>query len=188
MSAPYHNLRSKLNRALVAYLVSQSAGDAASVVPFASRLPKEFNADGVVTIVRARMGRPDTKFTGNYSITAHLIIRGSAAQDPSAAEPGDEAARKAFDERIAKTYDAMMQSSDGQTLRWTAYEISDQGRALATSSPADNADMADFTVLRVEDGGFGDPDPNEQDHIWEEVLVFEITCCASNIPGYTNIP
>ena len=190
MPAPFNNVRSKLARAVAAYLISAGAGDATSVRPANTRTPKEF-VDGVNTTVKCRFAKPVNNVTGNYKIITHIIIRGRAVDDT---EELDELARVAFDERIALTQDALMQSADGgMTLNWLANEISDQGRALATTEvwedapAAQHADMADFTCLFATDEGFGDNNPQEQEHIWEEVLVFEFTACGSAVEGYTNL-
>jgi hypothetical protein len=190
VAAPYSNLRSKLNRAVAAYLIGAGVGPAASIKPANVRTPKVFT-DSVNTTVRARLGKPDIKFSGNYNILLHLIIRGSAMT--SNEQPGDEDARQLFDARIAAVYDAMMQSDNGTGLEWAANAITDAGRALATTdiwddAPASaHADMADFTMLDLQDGGFGDANPNEQEHIWEEILVFECVVCGSVVPGYSNL-
>lgn len=172
MAAPFNNLRSKLNRAVAAYLVGAGAGTTEDVLPFTTRVAKTFPN----TTVRARMGKPEPSFTGNYAIVLHITVRGSAAQDPT--EANEEAARIAFDERVALTADAMMQTDNNADLAYTAQAITDAGRALAISDPDNHADMADFKCHVLRDDGFGDPSPDEQEAFWEEILVFEAVCSA----------
>lgn len=188
MAESFNNIRSKLNRAIVAHLIAEGAGSAVDCTPFLSSGSKVIPC----TVVRAKVGKPVIPFSGNYDIIVHITIRGTATVEIG--EIDAEAARRAFDERVAATYDALMQTDDNQTLRYTAKSITSRGRALAvddgsgaeaTLKAQQNADMEDFTCLRVEDGGFGDPNPNDQESLWEEVLVFEMTACGSNIGGYS---
>lgn len=183
MAAPYNNLRSKLNRAVVAYLVSAGCGSEADVLPFHTRELKNVQNQEANTTVRARTGRPRVEMSGDYDVMLQITVRGSAVQ-----EVGDdtETARLAFDDRVARTFDAMMQSENGYDLNYTAQLITDSGRGLAVSDPVNNADMYDFTVLSIKDGGFGDANPNEQECLWEEVLMFEVCCCAGNLGGYST--
>jgi hypothetical protein len=39
-----------------------------------------------------------------------------------------------------------------------------------------DGDMDEFTCLSFKDAGFGDPNPNDQECLWEEVLLFEACC------------
>lgn len=184
MAAPFNNLRSKLNRAICAYLVGGGAGTVDDVLPHNSRKPKGYPN----TTVRATISKPEPPLTGIRRITVHINIKGSASQDPN--EPNPEAARIAFNARVAETYDVMMQSDDGQSLRATAKAITLAGRALAVpvdntpgaAQAADNnSDMTDFTCQAVYDAGEGDGDADAEGCSWMEVLIFECICSPSNV-------
>lgn len=184
MAAPYHNLRSKLNRAIAAYLISKGVGGPSDTGPANARTLSTYPR----TTVRATIGKPEPPLTGNYRVPVHVSIKASATQEPD--EPNLDIARKLFDERLANVFDALMQSDDDQTLRKTADDITAAGRALAVAvdaSPeavqfaANNADMVDFTLLGWYDGGFGDGEPDAEGNAWEEILIFEALCCASNV-------
>lgn len=177
MSAPFSNLRSKLARAVVAHLIESDAGTAADVLPFNAKGHKSLPN----TTVIARAGRPEAQFTGNYRVLLHIVVRGRSAQAVGDADL--TRARREFDDRVAKTYDAMMQGAD-ETLRYTAAAITTAAHAKAAASPATDADLADFTALWLQDMGFGDGEPDEAGY-WEEILAFEVVCCASAVDGFT---
>lgn len=172
---PFNRLRSKLNRAIAAYLVSAGAGSADDVSPANSRQSKGYPN----TTVRATIAKPEVPLTGIRRITVHISVKGSAVQENS--ETSEEAAREAFDQRLAQTADALMQSDDGRTIRATAAAITAAGRQLAVDNPTDHADMADFTCQAWYDGGEGDAPPDEVGTSWEEILIFEAVCSASNV-------
>ena len=183
MIAPFNNLRSKLNRAIAAYLVSQGCGGVGDVVPANSRQPKSYPN----TTVQSTLSKPEVPLTGLRRVTVHISIKGSAVIDPS--EPNPEVARINFDKRVAQTYDALMQSDDDETLRATAAAITEAGRALAVpadDSPeaaqfaANNSDMEDFTCSSWYDMGEGDGEPSGEGCAWNEILIFEALASPSN--------
>lgn len=185
MSAPYSNLRSKLNRAVVAYLIGAGCGAATDVLPANSKAVKSFPN----TVVKSAVAKPEVRLSGIYRITLAIKIKGSSVQSVNASNT--ELPRTAFDTRVAKTFDALMQTDDETTLNVMCGLITDTGRALAAvpanATPAqikfaaDNADMADFTVEGWFDSGFGDGEPDEEGADWEEILLFDVVCCSSNV-------
>lgn len=185
MAAPFSTLRSKLNRAVCAYLVSAGAGSVQDTTPSFSQTRLTYPN----TTVRATMGQPDPCFAGSYRITLHVSIKGSASQPGN--DPNPEESRVAFDNRVATVADALMMGDDGQTLQYTASAITTAGRALATvqdptdpvsvQQAANNADMVDFTLMQWIDRGFGDGTAEAEGCTWEEILIFEAYCCPSNV-------
>lgn len=185
MSAPFNKLRSKVDRAIAAYLISVGAGGPDDTVPANTRLPKA----PTNTTVRSTLSISEVPMTGIRRVKLQISIKGSALIDPN--EPNIDEARKAFDDRIAAVYDAMMQSADGQTLRDTAAAITAAGRAMAVSvQPGDpasdlfaanNADMVDFTCQAVYDMGEGDGEADSEGSSWHEILLFDIIASPSNV-------
>lgn len=185
MAAPYSNLRSKLNRAIAAYLVSVGAGSIEDVAPANSAGSSKYPN----TTVRATMSKADVALTGLRRISVQISIKGSATIGIN--EPNKDVSRLNFDTRVANTDDALMQTDDGQTLRATAGLIAAAGRALAVvvdpNDPksvlfaANNADMVDFTCQGWYDVGEGDGEANEEGCSWEEILMFEALCSPSNV-------
>jgi len=174
MSAPYNILRSKLARAIVAYLIEQGAGTAADISPARSRQPKGYPCTEVIPAI----SRPEVQFAAVRRITVHISIKGTASK----ATPGEglDAARQAFDARCAATYDALL-VGDGQSFQATADAITDAGRALAVADPTGNADLADFTVQAWYEQGEGEGTAEAEGCDWEEVLMFDAICCGSNV-------
>jgi len=179
----FNAIRSKLNRAIAAYLVSVGAGG-----PDDISTGNDISSRGYPnTTVKATLSKSEIPLTGLRRITVHISVKGSAVSAPD--EPNPDQPRLDHDARIAATYDALMQSDDGHTLRATADAITAAGRALATPTDgtdaaaqlaANNADMADFTCEGWYDVGEGDGEPDESGASWEEILIFEALCNASN--------
>jgi hypothetical protein len=153
-------------------------------------VPYEFDRNVLypITIIRPAKGTPEVPLTGLLRVVVLVTIMGSATHGEG--EPNPDLARVNFDARVAQTFDALMQTSDGQTLNATAQAITTAGRALATAVDAsaegvqlasNNADMADFTCAAVYDGGFEDTEPDAEGCSWCETLVFEMVCCGSAI-------
>lgn len=165
----FNNVRSKLARAIAAYLIAQGAGTAedtsAANVTDDSTYPR--------TTVRPGIASPNPPLTGNYRIRVMISIKGSAVSDIG------QNARVSFDTRVGAICDAMMNSDDSQTLIATAQGITAAGRALAIAD--DNADMSDFTCLDVYDAGFGEGEASSEGTSWEEVLLFDADCCGANV-------
>ena len=181
MAAPYNSIRSKANRAICAYLVSQNCGTFADVLPANS--VKDANYPN--TVVRSTLAKPEQRFTGNSRIQIQIRIKGSAAKDPTAKNP--EQARVNFETRVATTKDALMMADDnGFDLSYTAQQITIAGNALKTNADAtiaaNNADMGDFTCLQWMEAGEGDGDETDSEGCdWEEVLLFECVACPCAI-------
>lgn len=179
MGAPYNNVPSKLERAIVAYLITQGAGTITDVFPSRAVAARDFPNTTVIPV----RGVPVALFTGNYTFTVHILIAGSATLPTGESNP--DTAWVQFEQRVAATNDAMMMSTDGQTLFATAAAITAAGRALATGGTtqqqANNKDMADFTCLQVVDGGYGNGDARSAGCDWLEVITFNIDACGSAI-------
>lgn len=182
MSAPYNNIRSKHNRAIVAYLISQGIGSNDDTTPANSVGSNTYPR----TTVRSMIAKPNPNHTGDYRITTHISIKGTATN--KANEPNPEQARVEFDKRVGQTCDALMMTDNNINLKFTASSITTAGRALAVAIDAsgaailfaaNNADMADYTCDQWYDGGSGDGEPDEQGTAFEEILIFEAVCWPS---------
>jgi len=174
----YHNLRSKLDRAVVAYLISVGAGSDKDTFPANSIESTEYP----LTVAQTLGGIPDPVLVGNYKMRIAVSVKGSVSKFID--DTNDQAARMAHDERVSDVFDALMQSDDDRTLRATARLINAAGRALAmypVDIAAHNADMADFTIIQWLDGGFGDGKSDEAGCDWIETLYFDVIACPSNV-------
>jgi hypothetical protein len=186
MASPYSNLQSKLERAIVAYLISKQCGTAADIFPFESVRTRSFPNTTVDTAIAV----PDPLGSGNYRIPTLTSVKGSAAVAPGAVNPA--APRMAFDARVALTGDMLAQTDNQEDLKATAVDITTIGRALAVDASngadpvqvqiaANNADMADFTIHAWFERGFGKTTAKDDGCAWEIVILHEAVCCASAI-------
>jgi hypothetical protein len=166
------NVRNQLERAAIAYLIAQNAGTAADTFPGRSVQVKTYPC----TVVRAFRSDHDPVFSGSEMVQLQIQIKGSAANAANAANPAN--VWVAFDARVAAVQAALMTAavlSDGsvQDLSYVAQQITVAGRALATSNPQNNADMAAFTCQSWYYKGATCGEPAEGDCAWVEILNFE---------------
>jgi hypothetical protein len=180
-----YNLQSKLERAIVAYLVSKGCGTNLDIFPFESLRDRSLFLPGSTgnTTIQTSTALVDIQFTGNYRIPVLVSVQGSISQGPGATNPGGP--RVAFDGRVAVTGDFLNQTDNGQNLQATATDITAAGRLLATTGSAqeqaNNADMVDFTINGWFEKGFGKGEAKEANAAWEIVLLFECVCCPANV-------
>jgi hypothetical protein len=179
MASPFSNLQSKLERAIVAYLISKGCGTSNDIVPFEYEITRK----SLMTTVNTGIAVPDVQFTGNYRIPVVVSVQASASEEPNATNPA--AQRLAFDARVALTGDMLVQTGNGQNLQATATDINAAGRALATTGSAqdqtNNADMGDFTINGWFEAGFGKGEAKDEGCIWEIVLLFTAVGCGANV-------
>lgn len=179
----FNNIRSKLDRAIAAYLVKAECGGVDDILPAKSSKEKKYPN----TVVHSTLSKPEVQFTGLRRCHVQIHLRGRAVPNDN------DQSRIQFDDRVAATADAMMISDNGgQSLDAVAIAITEAGRALAIDQSsgtdpkaaaiaAQNADMADFTCIEVIDAGEGDgEDTDSQGCSWHEVLLFDIVCSPSN--------
>jgi hypothetical protein len=180
-------IRSKLSRAICAYLISKGCGSSDDVFPnFTTKTRPITN-----TTVTSKLAKvdPDQRFTGNRRIQVYITVKGSASADPEQADA--ETQRIQFEKRVADTHGALMQTDDYETLKFTAAAITTAGRSMAIDASngagpdqvqfaADNADMVNFTCQDWFEGVEGDgPDADAEGNAWEEVFMFEAIACPS---------
>jgi hypothetical protein len=194
VAAPYSNLRSKLDRAICAWLASQpGCGSVDDILSSVSVFLKAYPNTTVETV----LSKPTPDFSGNRWCHVHVRIAGSAVKQVP--QPGqlapNQTPRQLFDARVAATTDALMLSdNNGQDLRYTADAITTAGRALAVDPTngananaaawaAANADMVDFTALMWLDDGDapGEITADEEGCAWKEVVMFKCLACPSNV-------
>ena len=167
MGAPWHNLLSKNDRALMAYIIAGNAGTSADVFPAKSSREKETFP---TTYCFSQIGTgEDFPYSGTYTIKTRIEVRTMAAvkSDP----------RLESETRVAKTFDLFHTDVDtaGDKL---ADDITAAARALAASDPAHHADLADYTcqdikLVSVEQDVDGD--------CWVDILNLEMVSCPSNV-------
>lgn len=166
----YHNILSKLDRAIAAYLISEEVGTAGNVFP-AKRSKDRESPCVVAWSERAAETAPGT---GTFTVTASIIVRSIATAD-AGEDPDDVAA--ASDALLAAVADALTPEENDQNGERLADAITAAARAEAAANPK-NADLADFTCLYVTDKG---PEAAFEDETgdWIDTLNKEIVCCPS---------
>lgn len=171
MGAPYHNILSKLDRALVAYLIAQNAGTEADVFPAKRSQNKKLPC----TICYSEKGEETVVNTGTYTIKSSIMVKTSAIDDAGQA---DGTARLTSEARVANTFDQFKKDVDSGTDK-LAEDITNAARALAAADPAKNGDLADFTCQSVVDRG---PEAGfDENDAWVDTLNLEIVACPGNV-------
>lgn len=171
----YHNILSKNDRALMAYLVARGAGTFADVFPAKRSLNKELPC----TVCWSEKGAP-IRNTGNYTLATSIMVKTAAPVD-AGVDPGQP--RLDSDARIRATFDAFFTMDTGGTdfdSTVVAAQVTASARALAIADPANHADLADYTCLDVRDMG---PEAafSENGDAWVDTLNLEVDCCPSNV-------
>lgn len=169
----FHNILSKADRALVAYLVNLGAGTTADVWP-AKRSEDKFLP---CTICWSHSAKPcdGVPYSGVYEVEAFIEVRtpGVIEENQTADEP-----RQSSDDRVAAAFDCFFQNVDssGEKL----------GEAITLAGRGSGqTDLSDFTVLncRVVDvnQGFNSRIKEQRGNAWIDVLHLELTCCPSDV-------
>ena len=177
MAAPYSSPRSKLDRAIVAYLIAQGVGDNTNIFPANSSRDRALPN----LTIHASGGSPEFPLSGTYRFNVRVICKYPGAIQPTDELTNYETNRLAADELFASAVDALMQGETGtSTLAVTATAITTAGRALADSDPANHADMADFTCIQWLDTGFDGGVPEEESSTWAEIATFQAVVTSAN--------
>jgi hypothetical protein len=172
MAASYHNLLSKCDRALVAYIVAQGAGSLDDVFPAKRSQDRALPC----TVCYSEKAEEVAPYSGTYLVHSSLIIRTEAPADA-----GEDEAQKPLDSdaRVAQTFDLFHLDIDsaGDKL---ADDITKAARALAAKDPAHYGDLNDFTLLDViikgPEAGF------EQGSVaWTDTLNLDLVACPANV-------
>ena len=172
MAASYHNLLSKCDRALVAYIVAQAAGTGGDTFP-----AKQSGARGLpCTICYSDKAVEAAPYSGTYIVTASINVRTEAPADA-----GETEAQKPLDSdaRVAATFDLFHKDEDtsGNSL---ADDITAAARALAAQDPAHYGDLNDLTIqdviLKGIEAGF-----DQGGVAWTDTLNLELLACPANI-------
>ncbi len=172
MAAPNSNVRSKLDRAIVAYLKGKLP-KGTNVYPANSSYVKKFPC----VVVRAHKGHPDVKFSGNWRFQVQIEVSFPAAVQQGQDNP--DLNRISLDALFAETVDALMQSDNDENLQATATEITNAGRGLTDS------DMGEFTCLfwgeTMLDGGNPKDADGVNPDVFCEIAGFEAVACPRNV-------
>lgn len=174
MAQTSDDLQSKICRAVRALLIEEGAGSTEDTIA----APNSEQRGLPLTAITTGDGQPFDG-PGNWQHQVNLELRDDAVNSPDESDP--DTARVVANARCTRIVNALMLSEDGHTLDYTARRLTTLGRALA--SDADNADMADFTVLWWEAAGQGTASLTSGDSsmFWQRDLQFNCVACNSAI-------
>lgn len=167
----YHNLLSKCDRALVAYIVAQKAGSLQDTVPAKWSLDRALP----LTVCYSDRAVEAAPYSGTYVVTAAIMVRSPMAVELQAE---DADALLASDARVQRTFNAFHTNIDsaGDKL---ADAITSAARKLASENSR-YADLGDFTALDVSIKSI-EGSVEEGTTVWVDTLNLEVVCCPSNI-------
>lgn len=164
MAIGSHNILSKLDRALVAYLISVGAGTENDTYP----AKRSDNKDLPNTVCHSQKWRYLVPNSGVYVVTTQVMVR----TDPSV--DVDEVAadkKSASDERVSTVFDAFFADVINSS------EILAAAITAAARNTGDE-DLQDFTVDScVAEGGDGGFD--QKGNAWMDAIDLEIVCRPS---------
>lgn len=173
------SLRSKLDRAIVAYL--KSRGVCENVYPANYSQERAFPN----VTVWSHAGSPSPQFTGTYRFRVDVRVQFQAPNQPEEVNP--EASRVSVDTITDAVLEALLVTDTAQDLQATASLITNAGNALAvaiddteeaTLRASNNADMAAFTCQQWLEAGLDGGAPSDDGAAWAEILSF--TADAAN--------
>jgi hypothetical protein len=168
----WHNILSKTDRALAAYIISKGAGTAADTFPLRSSLQMQTVP---VTICHATRGTQISPFAADYEVSAVIEVR-----NPGAVDVGQnaQAPRLAGDARVQATFDLFFTHIDSSAERLAA-DITAAANTLAVGDP-NNADLADFTVFGLTIGAV-ECGIEEEGDVWIDRINLTLSVAPSAI-------
>ena len=188
------DLQSKIARAIEALLISTGVSTAKECNVFPSSDKQTFPS----TEIEVEEGIPEVLGSGVFRFpVVRLIFHDEGTVQPN--QPDINRPYLDAQKRISANITVLMLSDDTTTLDYTARQLTAAGNALAmvpdVTNPvqvqvaADNADMADFTILQWLEGTYGSPKRVETEGTtyWERIVTFECVACNAMI-GATQIP
>jgi mRNA-degrading endonuclease toxin of MazEF toxin-antitoxin module len=167
---PSHNLASKLDRALAAYLVSESVADADQIYT-AKRGAQKALPNVIVSTTQLDIPEGDF-YSGNRIATVVAAVR----YDPAADET--EATRLEADALFGRLVDAFEKQNGGDSAL-LCDAINAAAWAKAASEPDDHADLAEFSCIGLVPLGEGHG--YDETGVWHDHVRLRVWCCPSNV-------
>ena len=171
MSAPYHCILSKTDRALVAYLLSQGAGAVGDLVP----AKRSARIQPPCTIIHSTKADDVATAAGTFLVTARIqVLMEALARDLSHLVELEQASNL----RFGKTCDALNRgTSDDLSQAITA-----AARSAALVDPVRNSDLQDFTCLSVtiEEVTAGEDESGR----WIDTINLKLVCVNSDVEDH----
>ena len=168
-----HNILSKVDRALVAWIISRNAGTKDNVWPAKRSLDK--TSGGTTCWSHSFATLMEGPYCGSVMVEAFVEVRSPGVIE---ATQGQDDPRIASDKMVSDVSDcfALNGAESGEPL---GQAITDAARATADS------DMQDLTLISVKvvggNQGFNPRMIIQQGNMWVDPLHLEIICCPSNV-------
>jgi hypothetical protein len=175
MPTPKHNLGSKLDRAIVAFLVA--GGITGNVYPAKRSAAKEL--PNVVVGARDMDMAPGDSLSGNRAAVVTIAVRYKPEIKPEINAEDDESQEQRVDsdELFAQVLDLVM--TYGQSTDLLCDAINAAAQAQAVADPTNSADLADFSVFGIE--LLGETRGFDDDGIWNEMIRLRCHCAPQNV-------
>lgn len=169
-----HNILSKVDRALVAWIISRGAGTKDNVWPAKRSLDK--TSMGVSCWSHSFSTMHEGPYSGSLLVEAFVEVRTPGVVE---ATQGEDDPRLASDKLVSDVGDCFF-LGDGNSGAPLGQAITDVARA---SGDADLAQAFTMISLKVAGGnqGFNPRRILEQGNMWVDPLHLEIVCCPSNV-------
>jgi len=180
--APVPNVGSQIERAVLAYLTWAFGDDAANYQFLFSNDWVIRQPPYVEVLAHKSAEQPVNSRDETYQVRIECKWKGNN----EAGQSNPDVNWAAINDFIGVVMAAMSQTdNNGQDYAATCALINQYGRALATAGDAtaqeNNADMTDFTCLRIRFMGSQRAEAAEGSFFIKEVRNFEIDACASNV-------
>jgi hypothetical protein len=155
-----HNILSKTDQAIVAYLRSLNIGTDENILPGKNAA---LNEQMPFVVCQSSSGRPTVPFSGQWTVQTEIEVHSNAAPDVGE----DEAEMKETSDDLAgETIDAFMRFGDGEQSGST---LSDAITAAATGAGIAYTAF-DVSITEVEQG------QTEKSGEWVDKITLQITC------------
>ena len=179
---PVPNVGSQIERAIVAMLqdaYGSTCITAQGLSFYTSNDWKVRNAPNISVLASHSEETPTYSMDKDYFVTIEVVWKGNN----EIGQTNNEANRVSIDALIGVAEAAMCQTTTGQDRQATCTAINTFGRALASGpDAANNADMVNFTCLRVMSMGDRRAEKNGAGGVnLREVRTFKVSACPANV-------
>jgi hypothetical protein len=160
-----HNILSKTDRALVAYLLSEGVGNSDNVLPGKSAAD---NPSMPFVVCMSPTCRPTVPFSGNWTVQTEIEIHTSAAPDK---DEDTDTMKEESDDLAAQVFDALMRLQEGDQ---SGSSLADDISAAAHGAGVDYT-ATDVMIGEMEQGN------TEKSGEWVDKLTITVTCIPRTI-------
>lgn len=175
------NIGSQVDRAILALLVADGVvtSDQAFVVTDFRTRPEPPLVD-----IKTTQCLPEVPFMGTYACSVELFFKFSSVVASSDQDPNGK--RRQMDEFVGGVMWSLFRGDHDDGLPTVCTALTNAGRGLAVSDPANNSDMDHFTVSRVRMGAEhrGNPinaDGGVEGSYWVEQRTIELSATSANV-------